>query len=422
MEREDSLTTGTLISYVCPSEMIVTTKNRVENIFQTFLKTESVFKNKTLISHTFIPTQILHRDREITTLSEILAPALRGFQPNNVFIYGTVGTGKTITAKFVLNELGRIAQKNKLKLKTIYINAKMKKVSDTEYRILAQILKELGVTVPETGISTNILYKKFFDRAAECSIILVLDEIDTLFNKIGDDFLYNITRGDAKITIVGITNNLKFHDLLDVRVRSSLSEEEIVFRPYDALQLRDILMTRMGAFNYTIDDDVINKCSAIAAQEHGDARRALELLRTSAEIAERQSDAVIVTHHVDLANEKINSDRVIDTVRGQPIQSQLILQAMIKLYERSKEKNNWADRRILGSDAFSVYKNSCDSRGLKPLTQRRVSDLINELEMLGIISTNIFSKGRYGRNREIRFQLDESMVTKIQRVFLERDL
>jgi len=412
----------TLISYEYPSEAMAMNKAKVETIFKTFMRTESVFKNKALLSHTFVPTQILHRDREITTLSEVLAPVLRGFQPNNVFIYGAVGTGKTITTRFVLNELNRIAQKNKLKVKTIYINAKLKKVSDTEYRILAQILKEMGVTVPETGVSTNILYKKFFERAAENNTILVLDEIDTLFNKIGDDFLYNLTRSDAKITIVGITNNLKFHEKLDVRVKSSLAEEEIIFRPYDAIQIRDILTMRMDAFNCGIDENVINKCAAIAAQEHGDARRALELLRTSAEIAERNGDGCISLRYVDMANEKINSDRIIDTIKGQPIQSQMVLSSIIKLREKLQEKGNWSDKRITGNDIYSLYTVICGKRGMKPLTQRRVSDLINELEMFGIISSNIFSKGRYGKTREITVHLDDAMTIKVTKFLVENGL
>jgi len=110
-------------------------------------------------------------------------------------------------------------------------------------------------------------------------------------------FLYNLTRlnselSQSQISIVGISNNLTFLDELDPRVRSSLSEEEIVFPPYNAVQLQEILRKRAKeVFREGVirDEDVITKCAAFAAREHGDARRALDLLRVSGELAEREN-------------------------------------------------------------------------------------------------------------------------------------
>jgi len=410
------------------------------NIFMNYIQNGPIIKNKDSLVSSFVPDEIIHRDEEIAQISSVLAPSLRGYQPNNLFIYGTVGTGKTITMKFILSELIRTANQNGGGVKPIYINCKMKRVADTEYRLIAQLLKEMGVYVPDTGISTNILYKRFFEEieASKDSIfIIVLDEIDALFKKIGDEFLYNLTRSSSelentKISIVGITNDLSFYDRLDVRVKSSLGEEEIVFKPYNALQLRDILLGRcITGFSAMPEGGVINKVAAMAAHEHGDARRALDLLRVAAEIAERFNDTMIEERHVDMAQDKLDLDKTVETVRSQPRHSQAVLYAMIKLHEEGKNKNSnrvqvqgngvhWADKRLLTGDVYDRYKSICNAHKMPTLTQRRVSDLIGELDMLGIINARVISKGRYGRTRQITLALSDSVLRKTTNLLKER--
>lgn len=410
-------------------ESIVTEKNLSQNIFSEYVEKPSLFNNKRTLTASFIPSKIPHRNNEITQLTSTLAPALKGYHVNNVFIYGTCGTGKTICSKFVISQLEEIARKGSKPIKTIYINCKMKKVADTEYRLFAQLLKELGETVPDTGLPTDVLYRKFFEKIdhEKQSTIIILDEIDTLFRKVGDDFLYNLTRinselENAKISIIGITNDLSFRDSLDLRVKSSLSEEELLFKPYNAPQLKNILEERIGEgfCNGAVDETVLNKCAALAAQEHGDARRALDLLRVAGEIAERSGRLKITEEHVDLAEEKIDMDRITETVKTQPKQSQAVLYAIIKLRNEANKDERWVDKRMLTGDVFSIYKQLCSNNNLKPLTQRRISDLISELDMLGIISTKVISKGRYGRTRDISIAVNENALEKISKFLAER--
>ncbi|MEM7819504.1 MAG: orc1/cdc6 family replication initiation protein [Candidatus Aenigmatarchaeota archaeon] len=400
-----------------------------ENVFYQYLRTESIFNEKKVLLSSFIPEKILHREKEIQQISCVLAPILKGFKPNNLFIYGTCGTGKTICTRFVLNQLNEVG-KNK-HIKTMYINCKMKKVADTEYRLFTQFLRELGVCMPDTGLPTDVIIRQFFDvvEKEKQNLIIALDEIDALLKKIGDDFLYNLTRANTElknstISIIGITNDLSFRENLDPRIKSSLSEEEILFRPYNALELRDILYERIknGFKEGVIDDFVLNKCAAMAAQEHGDARRALDLLRVAGEIAERNGDTRITEKHIDMAQEKIDLDRVVETIKNQPKQSQAVLYAIIILNDKIKEKKNgkWVDSRMLTGDIFEMYKNICNANGLNILTQRRVSDLINELDMLGIITANVVSKGRYGRTREISLALNENVLEKTRKLLFER--
>ncbi|MBI2075697.1 MAG: orc1/cdc6 family replication initiation protein [Candidatus Aenigmarchaeota archaeon] len=394
--------------------------SKVDNIFSQYVQKQSVFKDKTVLTSNFIPEKIPHRSEEITQLSLALAPMLKGFHASNVFVYGTCGTGKTICSRFVVNQLEEAAKDGQIK--TIYINCKMKKVADTEYRLLAQLLKELGECVPDTGLPTDVLYRRFFENAdsKRQTLVLVLDEIDALFKKIGDEFLYNLTRinqelKQAKLNIVGITNDLSFRDGLDMRVRSSLGEEEILFRPYNALQLKHILEERAKTgFETGLDEAILNKCAAIAAQEHGDARRALDLLRVAGELAERQGDAKITEAHIDMAEQKIDLDRVIETIKSQPSQSQIVLHAIIKLAESRKKTTKWADARLLTGDVFATYESVCKENGIKSLTQRRVSDLIAELDMLGIITAKVISKGRYGRTKEISMAISNSHLDRVK--------
>ncbi|SEP09292.1 ORC complex protein Cdc6/Orc1 [Halorientalis persicus] len=257
--------------------------------------------------------------------------------------------------------------------------------------------------VPMTGWPTDRVYNSFFEAVDyhERVVVIMLDEIDKLVEKSGDDTLYNLSRmnselDNSRVSIMGISNDLKFTDFLDPRVKSSLGEEEIVFPPYDANQLRDILQHRADdAFEEgALSDDVIPLCAAFAAQEHGDARRALDLLRTAGELAERGQTERVEEDHVRRAQEKIELDRVVEVVRTLPTQSKLVLFAIILL-----EKNGV--HNINTGEVYNIYKRLCEEIDADTLTQRRVTDLISELDMLGIVNAVVVSKGRYGRTKEI---------------------
>ncbi|MBI4170615.1 MAG: orc1/cdc6 family replication initiation protein [Candidatus Aenigmarchaeota archaeon] len=396
------------------------------NIFSQYIQNEGVFKDKKFLSSSFIPQTIPHREQEIQHISSMLAPVLKGYNPNNVFIYGTCGTGKTICTKFVL---GQLADISKNKVTTLYVNCKMKKVADTEYRLFAQMLKDLNEFVPDTGLPTDVLYRKFFARIEErkMPVIIVLDEIDVLLKKVGDEFLYNLTRINTElvrshVTVIGITNDLACRDRLDARVKSSLSEEEIMFKPYNAVQLKDILGFRatMGFREGAIEDGALSKCAALAAQEHGDARRALDLMRVAGEVADRLGERVVTEKHVDMAEQKISLDRITEAVRIQPKQSQAVLYSALLLEKRNKSQKKWTDSRLLTGDVYNSYKTVCEKGGMKALTQRRVSDLISELDMLGIINARIISKGRHGRTREISLDMAETTLEKVEKLLMDR--
>jgi cell division control protein 6 len=393
------------------------------NFFERYLTKKPLFKNKVALQSSYTPEQICHREEQIQLVANILAPSLRAERPSNIFIYGKTGTGKTLTVKYVSEQLQKTAKEREIPLKIIYVNCKLKKVADTEYRLFAQLIREFGKTIPSTGLPTDDVYNMFYrilDKDKKI-LLLILDEIDQLVGKAGNEILYNLTRINtelkkSQIALVGISNDLIFTDTLDPRVKSSLSEEEIVFPPYNAIQIQEILKNRAkeAFYDNIVEQGVIAKCSAFAAREHGDARRALELLRVAGELAERNNNKKIQIKHIDEAENKIEKDRMLDLVKTQPQQHQAALYAIYNVCEQ-KEKH------IFTGEVYELYQKICKQVGLGPLTQRRISDIIAEFDMLGIINAKIISKGRYGRTREISLATTDALKPKIRKI-LEEEL
>ena len=391
--------------------------DKLSKFFESYLEKKSIFINKKALQSNYTPETIPHRDEQIEQLASILAPVLRNEKPSNVFIYGKTGTGKTCVSQHVMDQIFTISNKKNLKLKYYYLNCKLKKVADTEYRLMAQLARAFGKEVPATGLPTEEVYKTFVNAVdtEKQLVILVLDEIDQLVNRTGDGILYNLTRLNSELkkcqlSLIGISNDLMFLDNVDPRIKSSLSEEELIFPPYNAIQLQDILKQRAKlAFKEGLfEDGVIEKCAAFAAREHGDARRALELLRVAGELAERKNDIKIRIEHIDEADEKIERDRILDAVRTQPKQFQITLFSILNVCDK--------DNKIFTGEVYDFYRKICNQVNFKPLTQRRVSDIIAEFDMLGIINSKVISKGRYGRTREISVAIHPSTFPKIKEI------
>jgi len=282
----------------------------INGIFEDMLMSANIFQDKEVLRHTYTPDYLPHREEQIKNLAMILVAALKGDTPSNVLIFGKSGTGKTAVARYAGKELEKMGKIHGVPCYAIYINCE---VVDTQYRLLAYLAKHFDKDIPMTGRPTEQVYIEFKGAidSGKRIIVIIFDEVDKLVKK-GDEVLYTLSRinsdlRNARISLIGISNDRRFTEFLDPRIRSSLGKEEIVFPPYDANQIRDILNQRAEiAFKPgVLEDKVIPLCATFAAREHGDARRALDLLRVSGELAERSKVSKVTEQHVREAQEKI---------------------------------------------------------------------------------------------------------------------
>jgi cell division control protein 6 len=381
----------------------------LEGVFDRFLKGARIFRDREILRHDYVPENLPHREEQIRFLGEIVAPVLKGVRCSNILIYGKTGTGKTAVIKYVLNKLSQKALECASPVKFCYVNCRW---VGTEYRVLSALCHALGVKVPFTGLALGEVFDRFRKGldAHKGIFIIVLDEIDALVETRGDTLLYELTRVNetlrfGKTSIVGISNDLRFKDFLDPRVLSSLSEEETVFKPYDAAELSDILLDRAKSafFDGVLSESALSLCAALAAAEHGDARRALDLLRVAGELAEREGAKIITEEHIRRAETRIEHDRVIEALKNLPAHSKLVLFGVYLLVKAN------ISRAITG-EIYEIYCELCEQAGLTPLTQRRVSGLINELDVIGLLNTKVVSMGRYGRTKKIRLGVARSII------------
>jgi len=383
----------------------------LEDIFLRVIKS-GIFRNRDILKPDYIPDKLPHREREIRKLGGILAPVLKGSRPSNVFIYGLTGTGKTAVTKYVTRKLVETAKKFNVNVKVAYVNTRQ---SDTPYRVLMELAESVGVKVPFTGIPAAEVYRRFI-RGLEnlgATLIVILDEIDYLVKKHGDDILYRLSRtneilSNSEISMIGITNDVRFSEILDPRIKSSLGEVEMVFPPYDAVQLEDILSERAKKAFYedTLDDGVIPLCAALAAKEHGDARKALDLLRVAGELAEQEGARKVTIDHVWKARDELEKDKVSEIVRTMPFHGKLVLASIYRLQMRKTSPPTTGE-------IYSEYRALCERMDTASLTYRRISDIINELDTLGLIEAQIVSRGRYGRTKIVKLNVQPKIIEEV---------
>jgi len=397
----------------------------IDKFYKDYLIGPKIFKHRAALESSYVPTELPHRDQEIQKVAQITACALEGDVPSSFLCYGMTGTGKTATIRLVSQKLAQQDMDNKPWW--IYINCN---VVSTPYRILAHIYNTISgkEKIPPTGLPKDIIFKKLLgilDQKIGNSIcFLVLDEIDILSNKKGgNEILYNLTRlnenlDSCKTSLIGISNKLKFKDNLDPRVLSSLGEEApIVFHPYNANELRDILRSRADIAFYedVLDEEVIGLCAGLAAKEDGDARKALQLLKKAGEIAHRARNKTVTSKHVHEAQEDLERDHIKEYILGLPLQAQLVLTTIYLISKFS------SDHIITTGDINELYLELSNIlTGVRKLSSRRIGDYINELALAGIISAPVISMGHYGRTKIIKLDMNldiiKAALEKIERL------
>jgi cell division control protein 6 len=380
---------------------------------------DPIFADKELLDIEHIPNEerIIGREEEISNLANSIHPAIRGGKPRNTLIYGKTGTGKSLVAKHVTQSAEDFAHNQGTGLDRAYIDCTQ---ATTETQVVIKLGRtfnrpdETDVSVPLSGLSTNAYYDRLWqiiDTLYDV-VIIILDEVDKLQE---NNVLMQLSRaGEAgkldscKIGILAISNKISFKDTLDERILSSLQEREFIFPPYDANQLREIMRHRQDAFREgVLTDDVIPLAAAFAAQEHGDARKALDILRNAGELAKDDDSDVVREEHVRDAREKADIDRFSKLLQDQPTQSKATVYALSLIADGSKQEE-FPTREI-----YERYEQLTESLDIDSLSQRRMADRLNEQAFLDILGvTDRVGRGRGKGMTNFYYLLEEPEVVQ----------
>jgi cell division control protein 6 len=373
---------------------------------------KSIIKNRDILHFTYIPNTILHRKNEQEQVTQSLLPILKKSRPSNLLVYGKPGTGKTLVVKKVLSKIQERVEKSNFPIKLIYSNSKNE---TTLYGLLVSLGRQLDLEqdeLPSTGLAISEVFKRLLNKIEEKKLnaIFVIDEIDYLAQlvaKTGKDILYQLTRAneqlkEGSLTMVGISNDLTFKEKLDPRVISSLGEEEIVFTNYNVEQIKKILEERINEsfIENSVEEPALNLCAALAGGEHGDARRAIDLLRVSGELAERQQSDKVTIEHVREASLKIEENKEEASLKSYPLHEKLVIIAIMKANGSST------------GEIYSSYKNLCKALGKDELTQRRITQMLSEIELSGIVSGRLIHQGIHGRTKKYKLTISSEMIKK----------
>lgn len=388
--------------------------------FSEILNKPTVFADRNVLSPHYVPGTLPFREKEIERIMNALSPALKNERPRNMFIYGKTGTGKTCSVKHVVAKMSEHSPD----ASSSYVNCRM---YNSRYRVIQKITKDILPSLDSMGFGLAMLYEKMMHEVKSNGrrVIVVLDEVDMV--KDLDDLLYTLTRANdelssGSITVIGISNRLSFKDQLDPRSRSSLCENEMVFAPYTATQLQAIIRQRAatGFKPGVVEESAVNLAAAITASETGDARYALKLLMKSGELADEHGIKKITDKEVEDARRSVDTDVAFEAISTLPDHQQLVLLSIAHL-SLDKGKNT----RLTGGtpeedDSFlvsgEVYEEYCKTarKYRKPRRSARWHrEYLNDLEMLGLITTIESGAGMRGRTRLIRIGYPAADVKKI---------
>ncbi len=391
-----------------------------QNIFEKEFAKETVFKDRNLVTPHYTPPILPFRERQIKEMGEILSFSLKGKKTDNLFLYGKTGTGKTSVAKHVVQQLLDFSVKQNLNVEGCYVNCRN---HNSKYRVLIKIVKDLYPEENFLGFSAAFVYEKLLDYARKGKeFVVVLDEVDKV--KDLDELIYSLTRGNdeldkGSVSIIGISNNLMFKDRLDPRTKSSLCEQEMVFPPYNAEELREILKQRaeMAFKSRCVQSSAINLAAALAAQESGDARTAVMLLLRAGEICDKKGSDKVTDEEVKRAKSKVEEEIILSMISTLPKQQQFVLYTISSLTLQKKGVTRITGEKeegvLFSGEIYEEYQRIAKSHHSDIISSRWYRQYISELEMYGLIFTTASGKGIRGQTRLIKLGFDAKKIREI---------
>ncbi len=328
---------------------------------------QGIFTSEAALLPDFVPEEPLHRESQLKDMASSLKPAIESLQPDNLFIYGATGTGKTTCAKHVAKELNEY----KTKVNCVYINCWE---NNTRLSILNEIGKSIEIGFPRRGLAGDEVLARIveFSKKGNFTSIVFLDEFDQLIARKEENVAYELTRAGENhgvdFGVVIISNNSNLLDSLDNRIKSSLSPRKIEFPRYSPIELKDILRERakLSLRPDSWSEEVIALCAAHAAKTGGDCRVSLRTLWRAARIAESEAADEIKEKHVRKAFE--NSEET------QQVQSE-VEKKILNILSRKENQNG-----ITSGELYEALKNVATERSLRmhvdALIQRNAIDAV----------------------------------------------
>lgn len=237
-----------------------------------------MIRDARVLQEDFVPTEIQHRHSEMNQLSGALEPLLYDERPENAFLFGPTGAGKTCIARYSLEKL----REQVLDVTVVYVNCWQ---DYSRFRVLHRVLDAVGTTLDIHRQSTpkDELVERLRDHDA-APVVVILDEVDQLADKGVLYDLYTL----PNFSMVMIANRevdlfAEMGDRINSRLRSS---QRIQFGKYSQSELVSIVegRVRQGLDPNAIADEQIEQ---IAATAEGDARVAIGILRAAARRVER---------------------------------------------------------------------------------------------------------------------------------------
>ncbi len=360
-----------------------------------------IILDRRVLSDAYVPETLPGRDEQILMFEDHLEPLLFNEPPSHLAFNGMAGTGKTAVAKHVLRR--KSEELRGAPVRFIYINCSQ---ANTSYRVMYQLNRAFGILIPPSGYPYDVLednFKKAF-LEADVRLFLVLDEVDLLVRRDGGRLLYSLTRMNYdldlrrnSVTVLGISNTLNFLERLDRRVRSSYNPDRIFFQPYTADELYNILLqrARLGLRPGSWEDAALRRIAAKVAREGGDARRAIDLLRMAAILAEKDRSGRLTEDHVSQAEIRVDESEVQVAIRTLPFHHLLVLKAAVDLLLAG-------DPRPGTGKIYERYERYARRFLVSPLTMRRVSAILRELESQGILEIEMSYGGARGNTKVVR--------------------